>query len=287
MMRFGLFLLSVAVIGLSGCGESSPEAGADVLSGKLTLTGSSTVAPLVGEIGKRFEVMHPGVRIDVQTGGSSRGIADAHSGLADIGMSSRALKPSETDGVTTHILAHDGVAFVVHADNPVAALTNEQLLGIYTGQITSWSEVGGASGASGDAGGDKSITVINRAEGRSELELVTNFFGIKPSDIQPTLVAGENQECVKLIAGNPNAIAYLSVGTAEYESQRGTSLKLLPFDGVAASTDTVKAGTFPLGRPLVLITKAPTSPLVDALIEFALSSSVDDLIEGQSFVAPR
>lgn len=265
-------------------GRSGGIPGDGAVSGKLTLTGSSTMAPLVGEIGKRFEAAHPGVRIDVQTGGSSQGIADTHRGLADIGMSSRALNASERDGVTTHVLAQDGVAFIVHADNPIVELNNAELLAIYTGKVSDWSEVGGAGGRSGEGG---AVTVINRAEGRSELELVTKFFGVKPSDLRPTLVAGENQECVKLVAGNRNAIAYLSVGTAEYEVQRGTKLKLLPFDGIEATTATVKAGTFPLGRPLVMITREAPSPLVEAFIAFALSSAVDDLIEGQSFVAPR
>lgn len=281
-----MILGGMGLMGAMGCGESQDVQGRDGLSGKLTMTGSSTIAPLAGEIAKRFEVLHPEVRIDVQTGGSSRGIADARSGLADIGMSSRGLKDGEKAGAATHILAQDGVAFVVNAANPVASLTNEQILGIYTGRITDWSEVGGSSGDT-SGGSRQPITVINRAEGRSELELVTKFFGIKPSDIEPTLVAGENQECVKLVAGNPHAIAYLSVGTAESESLRGTRLKLLPFDGVEASTETVRAGTFPLGRPLVLVAQEDASPLIEAFIEFALSSAVDDLIEGQSFVSPR
>jgi len=62
---------------------------------KLVLTGSSTVAPLAAEIGKRFESLHPSVRIDIQTGGSSRGVNDARSGLASIGMASRALKDTK------------------------------------------------------------------------------------------------------------------------------------------------------------------------------------------------
>ena len=268
-----MMLLSVALMGCGGEAEADGQ-----LQGRLTLTGSSTIAPLAGEIAKRFEAKHPGVRIDVQTGGSSRGIADAHSGLADIGMSSRGLKDSELNGVSTHILAQDGVAFVVHRDNPVSELSNTQLLAIYTGKTTNWSQVGGP---------DAPITVINRAEGRSELELVTNFFGIKPSDIRPTLVAGENQECVKLVAGNPHAIVYLSVGSAEYEVNAGTPLKLLPFDGIEASTAAVKAGHFPLGRPLVLITPDPPSALTAAFVDFALSAEVDDLIEGLSFVSPR
>ena len=91
--------LTQAIAGLAfvclnaGCFEGQARAGtqAGEATGKLVVTGSSTVAPLVLEIAKRFETLHPDVRIDVQTGGSSRGIADAGSGLADIGMASRPL----------------------------------------------------------------------------------------------------------------------------------------------------------------------------------------------------
>ena len=76
---------------------------------KLTLTGSSTVAPLALEIAKRFESLHPGIRVDVQSGGSSRGLADARQGLSDIGMVSRALKPGEND-VLAFPIARDGIA---------------------------------------------------------------------------------------------------------------------------------------------------------------------------------
>lgn len=75
--------------------------GADAADGRVILTGSSTIAPLMAEIGKRFEERNPDIRVDVQTGGSSRGIADARSGLADIGMVSRALKSEEQDLAAT------------------------------------------------------------------------------------------------------------------------------------------------------------------------------------------
>ena len=91
------------------------------LSGKLVLTGSSTVAPLAGELGKRFESLHPGVRVDVQMGGSSRGIADARQGLADIGMCSRALKETESD-LLAFTIARDGICIIVHKKNPVTSL---------------------------------------------------------------------------------------------------------------------------------------------------------------------
>ncbi|MBN8910485.1 MAG: substrate-binding domain-containing protein, partial [Rhizobiales bacterium] len=86
---------------------------------KIVLTGSSTIAPLMSEIGKRFEERNPDVRVDVQTGGSSRGITDARSGLADIGMVSRALKSGESD-LKNFTVARDGVGIILNGANPVA-----------------------------------------------------------------------------------------------------------------------------------------------------------------------
>ena len=97
------------------------------LSGRITLTGSSTVAPLISEVAKRFEKLHPAVRVDVQTGGSSRGIIDAMRGTATIGMSSRTLKPVEVEKVREHIIARDGIAILVHASNAIANLTDAQV----------------------------------------------------------------------------------------------------------------------------------------------------------------
>ena len=89
---------------------------------RLTLTGSSTVAPLASEIARRFEAQHAGVRIDVQTGGSTRGVTDVRAGRADIGMASRALAKDEAD-VSAYAIAVDGVACIVNRSNPVTMLS--------------------------------------------------------------------------------------------------------------------------------------------------------------------
>ncbi len=109
---------------------------------KLVLTGSSTVAPLALEIGKRFEQRNPGVRVDVQTGGSTRGVNDARTGLADIGMASRALKSDEGD-LTSYRIAMDGIGIILHRDNPVHELSDGQIRAIYTGKITNWKSLCG------------------------------------------------------------------------------------------------------------------------------------------------
>ena len=115
----------------AGCGRAKSTTEVDTknsstvnsssLSGKLTLTGSSTVAPLATELAKQFESRYPGVRIDVQSGGSGKGISDARTGIADIGMASRALKDGERD-LIAHQIAADGVCLIVHSSNPVTEI---------------------------------------------------------------------------------------------------------------------------------------------------------------------
>jgi phosphate transport system substrate-binding protein len=250
-----------------GCKPADPE--------KVVLTGSSTIAPMVAELGKKFEAVHPGVRIDVQTGGSSRGIADAKRGLADIGMSSRALKDDEKEGLASHTLALDGVCFLVHKENPVTELSNPQIVDIFTGKTTNWKAVGGK---------DAPITVINRADGRSELELFTHHFKLKANDIKASLIAGDNEQGIKTLAGNPDAIIFMSIGTSEQDSARGVPIKLLPLGGVKASVENVRNGTFPFSRPLVLLTGPSLKPTARQFLDYALSAGAQPVIQEFSFV---
>ncbi len=269
--------LALATLWLQSCTQS-PEAAtsdADSLQGKLVLTGSSTVAPLASQIGKQFEQAHPQVRVDVQTGGSSRGITDVRQGVADIGMVSRALKPEEKD-LKSFPIARDGIGVIVHRDNPVQALSDQQLVDIYTGKTINWQPVGGHKAP---------ITVVNKAEGRSTLELFLDYFQLKNSQIQAQVVIGDNEQGIKTVAGNPQAIGYVSIGTAEHDIANNTPIKLLPVGGVAASTQTVQQGTFPLARPLNLVTNTPPQGLQKEFIDFAQSQEVAEIVQQQNFVA--
>jgi len=241
---------------------------------KLVLTGASTIAPLAGEISRRFESRHPGTRIDVQAGGSSRGINDVRKGTADIGMVSRDLKPEEK-GLHAYTIALDGVGIIVNASNPVGMLHRWQLIDIYTGKIVNWKEVGGANSP---------ITVVHKAEGRSTLELFLGYLNLKNSQVKPHVVIGDNAQGIKTVAGNRNAIGYVSIGAAAYEAGHGMPVKLLPLDGVAATAVNVRIGTFPLSRPLNLVTRSVPEGLAREFIEFARSSEVNDLVEAQYFV---
>jgi phosphate transport system substrate-binding protein len=269
-----LVALSMAGFLCAPTSAGAQKATEDQPAGKLVLTGASTLAPLIAEIGKRFESLYPAVRIDVQSGGSSRGVADVRQGLADIGMVSRAMKEDERD-LSAFPVARDGVCPILHRENPVQALTDEQVVTIYTGKITNWKAVGGA---------DAPITVVNKAEGRSTLEVFLHYFKLKNVDVKAQVVIGDNEQGVKTVAGNHNAIGYVSIGTAEYDATHGVPIKLLPIGGIAASTESVQKGIFPLSRTLHLVTRAAPSGLAKAFIEYAQSKAVHDLIKQQYFV---
>ncbi|MEH2328791.1 phosphate ABC transporter substrate-binding protein [Nostoc sp.] len=260
---------------LQGCSSANRAANnTNQLQGKLVLTGSSTIAPLAAEIGKRFESQHPGARVDVQSGGSSRGVSDARQGVANVGMVSRALKPEEND-LKTFSIARDGVTVILHKDNPVKSLNDKQVVDIYTGKVTNWKQVGGTDGT---------ITVVNKAEGRSTLELFTHYFKLKNTDIKAQVVIGDNQQGIKTVAGNPNAIGYVSIGSAENSAANGVAIKLLPVNGIAATTANVQNGTFPISRPLNLVTKTQPQGLTKVFLDFAQSQQVNDIVQKQNFV---
>ncbi|ARU32851.1 ABC transporter substrate-binding protein [Sulfuriferula sp. AH1] len=244
------------------------------LAGKLTLTGSSTMAPLMQAIGERFRALHPNVQIRVLTGGSSRGINDARAGKADIGMASQALTDRESD-LDGFLMARDGVGIIVNKDNPLTTLTDRQVADIFTGRIGNWKALSGR---------DAPIVVINRERGHSEVELFTRYFKFAYGDIRAAITIGDNQPTIDAVAGNPDAITFVSLGEAERMSQTGMNIKLLALNGVAASSKTVRNGNYPLSRPLSLVTKDLPKGLARAFIAFSLSPQVTDLIEENNFV---
>ncbi|MFN3161011.1 MAG: phosphate ABC transporter substrate-binding protein [Rubinisphaera brasiliensis] len=279
MRRLSFLLLASFLLATqSGCsnapsGDVSGEAEGN-LSGKLTLTGSSTIAPLITEIARRFEELHPGLRIDVQTGGTGKGIADTRIGVADIGMASRPLKPDESE-LTAHQIAADGVGLIVHDSNPIEGLTGEQVISIYLNQANNWNEVGGD---------EDEITVVHKAEGRATLEVFLKQFSIDNTKVKADVIVGENEHAIKTVAGTKNAIGYVSIGTAEADIQAGVPIRLLPLDGIEASTATVSSGEFPMSRPLNLITADEPSQTALEFIRFCQSTEVHDLIRSNFFV---
>ena len=118
-------------------------AGSDV-SGKVVVAGSSSVTPVMEKLREAYLALNPNAEIEVQQSDSTAGMTAAIDGVCDIGMASRELKDSELEaGLTSTVIARDGIAVIVSNDNPATGLTADQVRAIYMGEVTDWDEVNG------------------------------------------------------------------------------------------------------------------------------------------------
>ena len=110
--------------------------------GKITVGGSTSVSPLMEKLIEAYKTVNPNAELELLTSDSTTGVSGALDGSYTIGMASRDLKDSETEGgAVATVLALDGIAVVVNPANPVEDLTVDQIKGIYTGELTVWSDL--------------------------------------------------------------------------------------------------------------------------------------------------
>ena len=240
----------------------------------LMLSGSTTIAPLMSEIAERFESSHPGVSIEVLAGGSNKGIEDLRSGQSDIGMISRLPNDDESD-LSVHTIAQDGISIVVNQSIEIEALSREQVVEIFTGRITNWQTISGQ---------DVPIDVLSKSARHATVGLFADYFDLSVKNIQANYSFSDNTQMLYTLVQKPGAIGYVSIGAGEYQIVHGMPLQLLPIEGVSATIQQVSAGSFPLSRPLNLVTEDVPDGLEREFIEFSQSSAVHDIIERQAFV---
>ena len=121
--------------------ESGKSYKASGLKGKITVAGSTSVAPLMNVIADEYKKLNPGVTIEIQESGSTAGIQSATEKAVDIGMSSRELKDDEAKTLATKKIAMDGIAVIVNKNNSIDNLTSDQIKSIYLGETTSWDDI--------------------------------------------------------------------------------------------------------------------------------------------------
>lgn len=235
------------------------------LSGTVSTNGSTSMEKVINMLSEQFMLDNGGVTVTYDPTGSGTGIEAVKNGSCDIGLSSRSLKDSET-GLTATTVALDGIAVVVNKDNKVTDLTVEQIAGIFTGEITNWSEVGGD---------DLEISCIGRESGsgtRDGFESVTKTAD-KCKLAQELTSTGA---VISAVQSNKNAIGYASLSAVE--GQEG--VKAVKVGGVECSEATVLDGSYAIQRPFVLVTKDGTalSAAAREFFDYATSSASSDLI---------
>lgn len=264
-----LFFLLTSV-GCSRTSRATEATATAVISGRVTFAGSTTVQPLAAELGKRFNVTYPDVTLEIAAGGSSVGIQAIHDGTVDIGMASRRLSEEESEGIEVHQVAVDVIAMIVGSSNPVRNLTKDQLEGIYNGEITNWSQVGG---------NDEEIVVGVRetTSGTRKAfdELVLDKEEPSAPLMEKLMTAGD---VAALVLQNPNAIGYVGFGNLE------EGLATVSVDGVEPNETNAKDGSYTLTRPLLLLTGPISQPLAMEFIDFALSTEGQQLVVDSGWI---
>ncbi|MCL2024521.1 MAG: phosphate ABC transporter substrate-binding protein [Coriobacteriia bacterium] len=230
----------------------------------VTVAGSTTILPIAEVAAEKFVQSTPDASVLVSGMGSSAGIEAVSTGTADIGTSSRHLRPNESHDLVDIPIAYDGIAVIVNLSNPIDELTTEQLRDIYGGAITNWREVGGD---------DIPIDLINRDEASGTRDAFTEaVMDDTPFDVGAVILPGTGQ-VREVVTRSAGAIGYISVG---FVSPRfGTNpVKALVIDGVDPTRENVGNGVYPISRTLHFFTLGEPDGLTKRYIEYVLSDAV-------------
>lgn len=267
-------MLSIVAVGvlclgvLMACGGKASQKNAlpdeKAGSASVSLDGSTSMEKVIGILGESFQ-KDTGIAFTYNPTGSGSGIKAVSEGRCDIGLASRNLKDEEkASGLTETVIAHDGIAMIVNPDNPIRNLSITDIVGIYTGKITNWSQVGGK---------DEKIVVIGREAGsgtRDGFESITKTKNACKYRQELTSTG----DVITTVAQNPNAIGYASAASIK------NSVKALTVDGVAVNEENIQNGKYTIQRPFVLVTKKAVklSDAAKKFFDYATSRTSHDLI---------
>lgn len=265
---------------------------------KITTAGSSTIRPIVDKASKAFKAIHPDVSFIIGGGGSSHGVKAVGTNEVNIGQASRFIKDKEMNEFPDLVpfkIGLDGIAVIVNKNNPLSAITKAQIQDVFTGKITNWKELGG---------NNQPIIVISKEEGRSTLELFLKYFKLEAKELGEgrnatmvhktkdekafsttrAMLIGPNKEAIANVITKPNAIAYVSIGTAQEIAAKGGRIKLLDLDGVKATVANVGNETYPLRRPLHVVTNGHPQGTVKEFIDYLQSDLGQAIVKTLEFI---
>ena len=257
-----LAIICALLLLISGCSRGPAK------SHSITIAGSTSVQPFAEKLAEVYMQVHPESILNVQGGGSTAGIKACRQGAAEIGTSSRDLHPDESD-LQRIVIAHDGIAVIVHPKNRVINVTLEQLQGIFSGTIRSWAQFGGA---------DKPIFPVTREEGSGTRDAFEQLVMGKTEVSDEALVQDSNGSVREIIASNPWAIGYISFGVVNEQ------VKALAVNSVIPSHETIKNKRYKLTRPFLFVTLTRIPDLCRNFIDFVLGLDGQRILEHEGLI---
>lgn len=272
--------MTILFVMLGGCSAGDGEQTGQIATqrmariGHVELSGSATMSPLLSALARKYEALHPGVKVDVVPGDSAQGIAFARGRGDSIGMVGRNLADDEQD-LQGYPIARHGIALMVSTVNPVPGITERQLALLLEGKLDNWSQLGGEHAA---------IQFILPESLKSSKELAGSRQGQAPETFRKAQALPGDASSIIAAATQRHTITFISLVEGRKIVEEGAALKLLRIDGNQATAHNVRKGTYSLSRPLNLVTRLLPEGETKLFINFCLSAQATDLISQYGFI---
>ncbi|MBP3039602.1 phosphate ABC transporter substrate-binding protein [Bacillaceae bacterium Marseille-Q3522] len=274
-----LSIIAAMTIFVAACGGNTDDTGNEdngnndsgsnetaELSGSLTVSGSSAMQPLVAAAAEEFMAEHPDVDITVNAGGSGQGLTDVSEDTVNIGNSD--VFAEEKDGIPAedlvdHQIAVVGMAAAVHPGVGIDDISQDDLIRVFTGEVTNWSELGGE---------DIDITLVNRPDSSGTRATFVKYAlnGETPAE---GITEEQSGNVKQIISETEGAIGYLALSYFDDDS-----VVALAIDGVEATAENIQSGDFPIWAYQHSYTNGEPDELEQAFLEYLVSDAVQTTI---------
>jgi phosphate transport system substrate-binding protein len=234
----------------------------------VTVAGSTSVEPFAELLAEEYMLRHPQSHIYVQGGGSTAGIEAVRTHAAHIGMCSRSLTADEQNLYAVTI-AKDAIAIIAHPENPVHDLSLLQIRQIFAGKIRNWNEIGGRSCP---------IVLVTREEGSGTREAFQKMVMEEEEINLEALVQDSNGAIRQVVASDPNAIGYISLGLVNEK------VKALRISGVEPNLKNIFYGRYRFVRPFLFVFSGKPEGEANQFLEFVLSPEAQLLLQKEGLV---
>jgi phosphate transport system substrate-binding protein len=233
-------------------------------TGRILITGYGPELPVVQDLAKAYERLHPGTAIDLQWDSTVRAVQLVKTGEAQIAVTDQ---PDPSLKATQ--IAWDGIAVIVNFTNPVKEVSSAQVKGLFSAQISNWSELDGAASR---------VEVIPRTSGNNLTPGFRNSLGLTEQVAASAAPIRSDQKVLSLVSGRDATVSYISLAAALRAQEDGISIRILTVDQVDPGEATVKSGRYRLRRPVLMLTATQPDPLTESFLSFVRS------IDGQQLI---
>ena len=247
---------------------------------KIVLDGSTGMIPLAKAIGIAYQQVSADPQIEIGQGlGTTARLQALAEGKIQVALASHGIKAADLakDNLRAIEIAKGAIVFAVNATLPLTEVTEAQLCDLYSGRAANWKALNGP---------DAPVVVLTRPPTEVDPEVIRAKIGCfkELKEAESARVMARGSDMAKGLVETMHAIGMTSMTVVE---QSGGKLRALAVNGIAPTADNVKTGRYFLTRDFLFVVKAPPSPPVARLLEFALGPDGDRVILANGAIPVR